>query len=89
MYLHEEISHGCILGPFKNNPVKSAHHSPFMSRDKPGSQNRRVIIDLSWPKGYTTNDGIQDSYLGTDFALSFPTVDNITGAVGLTSSKLM
>ena len=81
-YLQEEISHGAILGPFSDNPVESAHYSPFMSRDKPGSKTRRVIIDLSWPKGNSINDGIhKDSYLGTDFALSFPTVDTITEAL--------
>ena len=77
--LQEEMSHGAILGPYDNNPIELAHYSPFMSRDKPGSSNCRVIIDLSWPKGSSVNDGIlKDSYLGTDFSLSVPTVDNIT-----------
>ena len=78
-YLQEEIAHGAILGPFTDSPIVETHHSPFMSRDKPGSKNHRVIIDLSWPKGNLVNDSIhKDSYLGTDFCLSFPTVVDIT-----------
>ena len=50
-----------------------------MTRDKPGSENRRVIIDLSWPIGSSVNSGIdKDSYMGTEFALVLPTVDHIT-----------
>ena len=78
----EERSHCAIFGPFENNPIEEAHCSPFMSRNKPGSTNSRVIIDLSWPKGNSVNDGIhKDLYLNTDFYLTFPTVDNITDAL--------
>ena len=67
-----------IVSPFEQHPCKNGHISPFMTRDKPGSEHRRVIIDLSWPIGCSVNAGIdKDSYLGTDFALVLPTVDNI------------
>ena len=78
-YLSEERACGAILGPFRKYPIDKAHYSPFMSRDKPGSKNCRVVIALSWPKGSSVNDGIhKDSYLNTDFCLTFPTVDTIT-----------
>ena len=78
-YLEEEIAHGAIVGPFVNNPIQSCHYSPFMTREKSGSNQRRVIIDLSWPRETSVNDAIdKDSYLGTEFSLTFPTVDNIT-----------
>ena len=49
-----------------------------MTREKPNSDTRRVILDLSWPKGNSVNSGIdKNSYLGSKFALNFPTVDNI------------
>ena len=52
-----------------------------MACEKPGAPNRRVIIDLSWPVGVSMNARVnKDSYLGTDFALVFPTVDTITSA---------
>ena len=78
-YLQEEIKFGAILGPFSDHPIDDAHFSPFMTREKSNSDKRRVIIDLSWPKGASVNDGIhKDSYLATDFCLTFPTVDHIT-----------
>ena len=79
-YIQEESSYGAILGPFKENPIKNSHTSPFMTRNKPNSDRRRVIIDLSWPLETSVNAGIdKDTYLGSTFALTFPTVDVITG----------
>ena len=53
-----------------------------MTRDKPNSENRRVIIDLSWPQGNSVNAGVSsDKYLGTEFVLTYPSVDNITQEV--------
>ena len=79
-YLMEELQHGAIMGPFDEIPIPNCHFSPFMTREKSGSQNRRVIVDLSWPKHASVNTGIDKaSYLGTEFNLTFPTIDNITG----------
>ena len=78
-YLTEELRYGAILGPYVQNPIPDCHFSPFMTREKSNSTNRRVIIDLSWPKDYSVNAGVdKNSYLGTDFVLSFPTIDDIT-----------
>ena len=82
-YLQEELKFEAILGPFKQHPIDDTHFSPFMTREKSGSEKRRVIIDLSWPKEASVNDGIhKDSYLATDFCLTFPTVDHITQEFG-------
>ena len=81
-YLEEELRHQAILGPFKHPPIKKLHTSPFMTRDKPNSANRRVIIDLSWPHGISVNAGVSsDKYLGTEFVLTYPSVDNVTQEV--------
>ena len=49
-----------------------------MTRDKPGSDTRRTIVDLSWPKGKSVNAGVQrDNYLGSHFILNYPSVDDI------------
>ena len=80
--MQEEIYHKAILGPHKDSPIESLHISPFMTRDKLNSINRRVIIDLSWPHGGSVNAGVPtDQYLGTDFVLTYPSVDNITQEV--------
>ena len=54
------------------------HISPFLTRHKSNSDNRRVIVDLSWPGGQSLNDGVKkDRYLNTYFDLKYPSVDNI------------
>ena len=53
-----------------------------MTRHKPNSERRRVIIDLSWPLGASVNTGIdKNTYLGSEFELTFPSVDDITNAL--------
>ena len=79
-YIAEELEYGAILGPFEVPPINANHSSPFMTRAKPNSDRRRVIIDLSWPLGASVNAGIdKNSYLGSNFGLTFPTVDDFTG----------
>ena len=78
-YIEEECKFGALLGPFDVNPINNAHNSPFMTRNKPNSDKRRVIIDLSWPLGASVNSGIdKNMYLDAAFMLTFPTVDDIT-----------
>ena len=78
-YIAEELKYDALLGPFESHPIAAGHCSPFMSRSKPNSDRRRVIIDLSWPLGASVNAGIdKTSYLGSPFTLMFPTVDDIT-----------
>ena len=37
-----------------------------------------MIVDLSWPKGHSVNDGVSNNaYLGTSFSLHYPSVDSI------------
>ena len=76
-YLKEEIQHEVIMGPYDVNPIPNSHVSPFMTREN--APNRRVIIDLSWPKNASVNAGVdKNSYLGSEFSLMFPTIDDIT-----------
>ena len=78
-YIQEEIQYGAIVGPFDENPIVGSHISPIMTRPKPNSDTRRVIIDLSWPKGESVNDGVDKlSYMGSEFKLTFPSIDDLT-----------
>ena len=64
------MNHGAMLGPFKDPPIEQLHTSPFITRDKSSSDKRRVIIDLSWPKGQSVNSSVHsDRYLDVDFVL--------------------
>ena len=56
-YWHEELKYGAIYGPFKKLPFP-VHISPLMTRPKQNSENRRTIMDLSWPKGASVNNAI-------------------------------
>ena len=57
-YLSEELPHNVIVGPFKEHPCQGGHISPFLTREKANSDNRRVIVDLSWPIGYSVNGAL-------------------------------
>ena len=81
-YLEEEVKFKAIKGPFQNCPIPNCHFSPFLTRENSNAAHRRVIIDLSWPKDASVNLGIdKNSYLNTDFSLTFPNVDVITNAL--------
>ena len=78
-YIEEEKNFGAIIGPFEKSPIKNLHYSPFMTRNKPNSENRRVLLDLSWPRGESVNAGVEkNGYMGYDFQLMFPTIDDLT-----------
>ena len=75
-YLETELGYGAILGPFREPPFPNYHCSPLMTRHKKGSPHRRVILDLSWPKGAALNDCIPDGeYMGEAYIFHLPTVD--------------
>ena len=81
-YLRTERSCGAVLGPFSSNPFASdVVLSPLNSVPK-GEFDRRIIVDLSWPIGSFVNDGIPlKQYLGVDFNLVYPTVDDIAASI--------
>ena len=81
-YIMDELQHQAILGPFDKKPIPS-HISPLMVRDKQDSDNKRTIMDLSWPKGQSVNDGARkDIYLGMKYILRYPLVDSIAASLG-------
>ena len=76
-YLDKEISLGTILGPFPEVTFNKFHCSPLLTRPKDMGK-RRVILDLSFPKGASVNDAvINEAFDGIPFTLKFSTVDDI------------
>lgn len=77
-YLEKESENISILGPFKNNPFETGIKiSHLNSLPKKGTSERRVILDLSYPKGFSVNDGIsKEEYLGESIEAIFPKVDD-------------
>ena len=80
-YLNDELEHKAIYGPFEDKPFgENTHISPFITRYKPDSSKRRVIIDLSWPENASVNHYTTraNEYLGTAFKLNYPSIDSYT-----------
>ena len=77
-YLQKESSNKAIIGPFRENPFKSGIKiSPLNSIPKKETSERRVIMDLSFPKGASLNDYVsKDEYLGEKIELVYPKVDD-------------
>ena len=76
-YIQEKLLFKAICGPFDNKP-SNCHISPMMTREKQDSNNRRTIIDLSWPQNTSVNSGVSKfSYLNTYFNLTYHSIDTI------------
>ena len=82
-YLSTELALGSVCGPFARDPfVAPIGLSPLNSVPKPDSDERRFILDLSWPAGSSVNDGIsKDFFLGEPVSLTYPTVDDIAARI--------
>ena len=75
--IEEEVGFQAMLGPLDTKPF-AIHISPFMTRAKSDSNSRRTIMDLSFPKGFSINDGLlKDTYLGINFQMHHPSIDSI------------
>ena len=76
-YLDKEIEFGAILGPTPVIPSPQFHCFPLLTRPK-DQDKRRVILNLSYPKGSSLNDNVNKlKFDGKSFSLKFPTVDDI------------
>lgn len=77
-YLAKESENKAILGPFKQNPFKQGIKiSPLNSLPKKDTDERRVILNLSYPVGLSVNDFISnEEYLGEKIEIIYPKVDN-------------
>ena len=77
-YLQTEIGHQAIWGRYDHPPLDSFHTSPFLSRPKPNSTHRRMIVDLSWPKGASVNFATSSHiHMNAACALTYPTIDDM------------
>ena len=78
-YFDKELANDAVLGPFQFNPFAyKAYLSPLNTWDKKDSEEKRIIVDISFPKGDSINDGIKkDYYLDKQICLKYPTVDKL------------
>ena len=78
-YINTEIQLGAMIGPFRIPPfIGRMGISPLSTRPKKDSAKRRIIMDLSFPFGWSVNDGIdKNTYYGQEIMLKYPTIDNL------------
>ncbi len=78
-YVSRECQASRIVGPFEANPLSvPLIVSPMNSVPKSVEGDRRVIVDLSWPRGGSVNEGIsKDTYLNENFELHYTSVEEV------------
>lgn len=78
-FIATEKGFNAILGPFKEQPFTPwTRVSPIMTRPKRESEQRRIIIDLSFPIGNAVNDGIDTAnHFGSNIKYSLPSITTL------------
>ena len=80
-YLKKELREGAVFGPFSRPPFTPwMVISPLMTREKPDSAERRVIVDLSYPEGGVNKFITPHVFNGRPAVHDLPTVEHAVGA---------
>lgn len=82
-FIDTELHHNAVIGPFNEPPFTPwTRVSPILTRPKKDSPDRRIIIDLSFPKGDAVNNGINiNAIFGRDSAYTLPTISDLTSII--------
>ena len=72
----KEIERGHTSGPFSSSPIPNLHCSPLGSGEKKDG-SRRLIMDLSQPRGHSINEGINKE----EFSVKYTHFDDATSLV--------
>ena len=85
-YLAREVSRCRVAGPFPSIPIPNLQVSSFGVKPKTGQPGKwRLIIDLSFPGGYSINNGIS----ADEFSMHYITLDQIIHMVAKHGSRAM
>ena len=76
-FIEKELQLGGIVGSFPSPPFRPwCHVSPLMSREKRGSDDRRIISDMTFPREYSVNSYIyKNTVFGDEREHVLPTID--------------
>lgn len=82
-YLRVETQNKAMLGPFDCSPFNQwTNISPLMSRPKADPGKRRIIVDLSFPRGDNVNAYVQKNLVfGQYWDHRLPTVQDAVAAI--------
>ena len=76
--LDREVGMGGSLGPFAVAPFEKTCFSPLNSVPKKNVEQRRLILDLSFPEHNSINLGIpKHTYLGVPDKMELPSIDKL------------
>ena len=76
-YLQNEVTLGSLAGSFHSHPLTDLHFNRFKLIEKTLPGTWRLILDLSYPKGASVNDGITSE----DSSVSFQDLDGVVDAI--------
>ena len=79
-YLYKECTYGSIIGSFFKNPFQTdIVISPLNSVPKRDSDERRIILDLSFGEFSESVNGhiCKDSYMGNPIKVVYPSIDSL------------
>ena len=81
-YLDRECGLGATCGPFSANPLCTDLTISPLQIAHSRSGKSRVVFDLSFPSGFSVNNGIpKDSYLDEPLALRLPSTDALVAII--------
>ena len=81
-YIQTETAQGALHGPFHTPPFTPwMVFSPMMTREKPDSTDRRVIVDLSYPDGGINQHITPHLFNGHPAVHNLPTVEDAVAAI--------
>ena len=81
-YINKETKMGALYGPFDQPPfIPWMCVSPLMTRQKPDSQERRVIVDLSYPDGGVNKCIAPHVFNGHTAVHQLPTIEHAVLAI--------
>ena len=84
-YIQKETGMGALHGPYPSPPfVPWFHISPMMTRQKPDSNDRRVIVDLSYPDGGVNAFIEPHVFNGRPANHNLPTIESAVQAIAST-----
>ena len=82
-FIAVELGHGSMIGPCDTPPFSPwMHISPIMTREKRETTDRRVIIDMTFPRASSVNAYImKNTVCGEVRQHALPTVDNLVADI--------
>ena len=81
-YFKSEAQHGALEGPFAKPPfVPWFYTSPMMTREKAETDERRIIVDLSYPEGGVNAHIAPHRFNGKEVSHTLPTIESAVSSL--------